>query len=62
MIPRYIGMDLHKDYAVVAAVDRDQREVLAPCRIEMEQLAEWVTDHLTKQDEIMLEATATHGR
>jgi transposase len=50
-------MDLHKDYAVVAAVDREQVEVLPPCRVEMGQLAEWIACHLTEQDEITLEAT-----
>ena len=57
MIPRYVGMDLHKDYAVVAAVDRDQQEMLPPHRVEMDQLGEWAAGHLTAQDEIALEAT-----
>jgi len=58
MIPRYIGMDIHKDYAVIATVDRDQEVLLPPSRVEMDQLAEWAAECLTPQDEVVLEATS----
>lgn len=57
MIPRYIGMDIHKDYAVIASVDRDQEVLLPPGRVEMDQLARWAAECLTPQDEVVLEAT-----
>jgi transposase len=58
MIPRYFGIDLHKNYVMVAAVDGDQQVVLHPTRVEMAHLADWAVDYLTKQDQVILEATS----
>ena len=58
MIPRYVGMDLHKNYVMVAAVDAEQEVVLQPLRVEMAQLADWAAGHLTEEDQVVLEATS----
>jgi len=57
MIARYIGMDIHKNYAVIAAVNADQQVILDPRRVEMDHLADWAAGYLTRQDEVILEAT-----
>ena len=35
MTTRYFGMDVHKDYVVVAAVDATSGEIVEPVRVDM---------------------------
>ena len=55
---RYVGIDVHKHYLVVVAVDRRQTVVLQPRRVAIVDFAAWVTGHLTAQDAVVLEATS----
>jgi transposase len=52
---RFIGLDVHKHYLVAAGVDRDQNEVLSPCRVSLDRLERWVVQHLSHQDAVVLE-------
>ncbi len=55
---RFVGTDLHKHFAVVAAVDAHQQVLLRPSRqIRLDDWATWVEGHLTRQDAVVLEAT-----
>ena len=54
---RFIGLDLHKDYVVVAAVDARQEVLLKPRRVSLDDLAEWAAGHLGPDDAVVLEAT-----
>ena len=51
MMPRYFGLDTHKESVIAAAVDAEQQLVLAPRKIPMNQLADWAGSQLTAQDE-----------
>jgi transposase len=57
MNTRYFGMDVHKDYVMVAAVDGSSGEIVAPVRVEMKQLKEWIDKNLTQYDEVALEVS-----
>jgi transposase len=52
---RFVGLDVHKHYLVAAGVDRDQNQVLSPCRVSLDRLERWVAQHLTHQDAVVLE-------
>ncbi len=54
---RYIGIDIHKRYAVIGGVNRDQQIVLKPRRVGYEKLTEWTQKHLCLTDEVVVEAT-----
>jgi transposase len=54
---RFVALDVHKQYAVVAAVDREQHVALAPRRVTFERLGEWMRVHLRPTDAVVLEAT-----
>jgi transposase len=56
MIPQYIGIDLHKNYAMIAAVNGEQESLFNPIRVEMAQLPGWVETHVNQEDEVILEA------
>lgn len=58
MIPRYFGMDIHKNYVMIAAVDSEQETLLKPFRVEMEKIADWVETHLTLSDAVALEVNS----
>ena len=53
---RFIGLDVHKSYVVVAAVDEQQTILLQPRRISIENLPEWLEGHLQPDDAVVLEA------
>jgi transposase len=59
MIPRFWGMDIHKNYVMAAAVDQAQQVTTPPTRVEMAQLAQWAQHHLNACDEVVLEAGTT---
>ena len=58
MTTRYFGMDVHKDYVVVAAVDATSGEIIEPVRVDMPKLKEWIDKHLTSDDAVALEVSS----
>jgi transposase len=54
---RYVGMDIHKHYCVVAGVDRDGQVVFQPVRVEHENLEGWLKKNLDYSDHVEIEAT-----
>jgi len=54
---RYIALDIHKHYCVVAGVDRDGQIVLQPVRVEHEDLEEWLGKSLFSGDQVVIEST-----
>jgi transposase len=56
MTARFFGMDIHKNYAMIAAVDEEQQVILKPTQVEMTDLTQWAERHLRSDDEVVLEA------
>jgi transposase len=54
---RYIGLDIHKYYSVVAGVDREGEEILAAWRVEHAALEGWLVKHLLPTDRVVIEST-----
>ena len=54
---RYVALDIHKYYCVVAAVDREGRVVLAPVRVEHADLEVWQAKNLCASDYVVIEST-----
>ena len=54
---RYVALDIHKHYCVVAGVDRDGRVVLPPVRVEHADLEDWLKKHLLPTDHLVFEST-----
>jgi transposase len=54
---RYIALDIHKYYSVVAGVDRDGEEILPACRVEHLGLEDWLPRHLLRTDRVVIEST-----
>ncbi|HSH79168.1 MAG TPA: IS110 family transposase [Herpetosiphonaceae bacterium] len=57
---RFVALDLHKDYVMLAALDAQQQVVLAPRRVLLPQFDGWAKRHLRPTDQVVLEAT-TNG-
>src|SRR6266568_2107357 len=55
---RFVGLDVHRRYATVAAVDRKQQVVLTARRIDFEHFEDWIRKHLRPNDTVTLEATS----
>lgn len=55
---RFVGLDLHKDYVMLGAVDAHQKIVLPPRRFPLPEFAVWQTHHLSATDAVVLEATS----
>ncbi len=55
---RFVGLDVHRKYATVAAVDSKQQVVLTARRIDFNDFDEWVRKHVRKTDIVTLEATS----
>ena len=57
-VTRFVGIDLHKHFVVVAAVDAQQQIVLQPTRrIDLDDFPAWAASHLGPTDAVALEAT-----
>jgi transposase len=56
-IKRYIGFDIHKEYALVGGQNAQQEWVMQPRRIGMEKLREWASANLRKGDAAVIETT-----
>jgi transposase len=54
---RFVALDVHKQYVVVGAVNAQQQVILAPRRVDLDDLADWSRQHLRKTDAVVLEAT-----
>jgi transposase len=54
---RYMALDIHKHYCVIAGVDRESRVVLPPARVEHAELEEWLKKHLHLTDQVVIEST-----
>jgi transposase len=54
---RYIGLDIHKHYCVIAGVDRDGRVVLQAVRVEHADLEGWLKKNLLPTDHVVFEST-----
>lgn len=57
IVCRYIALDIHKYYCVVAGVDRDGQVVLQPVRVEHEDLEGWLKKNLFSSDHVVIEST-----
>lgn len=57
-VTRFVGIDLHKHFVVIAAVDARQQVVLPPTRhIDLDDFPAWAQSHLGPADAAVLEAT-----
>ena len=54
---RYVALDIHKHYCVIAGVDRDGRVLLQPVRVEHADLEGWLKKHLCSTDRVVIEST-----
>jgi len=54
---RYIALDIHKHYCVVAGVNFDSQVVLEPVRIEHADLEAWLEKHIQPTDYVVIEST-----
>jgi transposase len=54
---RYIALDIHKHYAVVAGVDREGEVLMKPLQVTNQQLPKWAGVHLGKTDQVVIEST-----
>jgi transposase len=54
---RYVALDIHKHYCIIAAVDRDGRVVLPGVRVEHADLEGWLKKNLRTSDHVVIEST-----
>jgi transposase len=54
---RYVALDIHKHYCVVAAVNREGKVVLEPVRVEHQDLEGWLKKNLRPSDHGVIEST-----
>lgn len=54
---RYVGLDTHKHYLMVGAVNPAQEVVLPPRKVSLIEFEGWAKKHLRSTDEVVLEAT-----
>ena len=54
---RYVGLDVHKHYVMIGAVDSTQQLVLPPRKISLVEFEGWAQNYLFSTDEVVLEAT-----
>ena len=55
---RFVGIDLHKDYVMIGAVDAQQKIVLSPRRCRLFEVEQWRAKYLLATDAVVLEATS----
>jgi transposase len=56
-IERYVGFDIHKEYALVGGQNARQEWTLQPRRIGLEKFREWAEKNLRKGDAAIIETT-----
>jgi transposase len=54
---RYVALDIHKHYCVIAGVDREGRVLLQPVRVEHGDLEGWLKKNLRASDQVVIEST-----
>ena len=54
---RYVGLDVHKHYLMVGAVNASQEVVLPPRKVSLIEFEGWAKKHLRPTDEVVLEAS-----
>jgi transposase len=54
---RYIALDIHKKYCVIAGVDREGRVVLQAVRVEHADLEGWLKKKMLSTDHVVIEST-----
>jgi transposase len=54
---RFVGLDVHKHYVMVGAVNRFQEMVLPPRKVSLVEFEGWAKKNLRPTDEVVLEAT-----
>jgi transposase len=54
---RYVALDIHKHYCVVAGVDREGKVILQPVRVEHADLEGWLKKNLRSTDHAVIEST-----
>jgi len=54
---RYVALDIHKHYCVIAAVDREGRIMLPAVRVEHADLESWLKKNLRASDHVVFEST-----
>jgi transposase len=55
---RYVGLDVHKHYVMVGAVNAYQEMVLPPRKVSLTEFESWAKKNLRPTDEVVLEATS----
>jgi transposase len=54
---RYLALDIHKHYSVVAGVNFEGKVVLEPVRVEHAALEAWLEKHIQATDYVVIEST-----
>ncbi len=54
---RYVALDVHKQYVMVAAIDAHQNVLIKPLKLAFDQFEQWCRQHLYATDAVVLEAT-----
>jgi transposase len=54
---RYVALDIHQNYFMVAAVNAEQETMVTPRRVSLKSLESWAEKHLLAADEVVIEAT-----
>jgi transposase len=54
---RYLVLDIHKNYSIVAGVNFDGQVILEPVRIEHTDLEGWLEKHIEPTDYVVIEST-----
>lgn len=54
---RFVGMDIHRQFVMVAAVDAQQHILLDPIRVPLDTFQAWAGMQLHARDQVTLEAT-----
>jgi transposase len=54
---RYLALDIHKHYSVVAGVNFEGKVILEPVRIEHADLEDWLKKHIQPTDYVVIEST-----
>ncbi len=54
---RFVGLDLHKHYVMVGAVNGSQEMILPPRRVSLVEFEGWAKKYLWPTDHVVLEAS-----
>jgi len=54
---RYVGLDVHKQFIMIALIAKDQKVILKPKRVDIHKFPTWAEEHLNKTDQVALESS-----